>query len=84
VPKLPFFLDRFSLNVFGEVGSGWAEGYTADLAAMRDVGAEIAVDVGLGARLPLRMRFGGAVALTDWLDTARGSGRFYLAFGRAF
>jgi hypothetical protein len=84
VPRLPLFLDRLSLNVFGEVGSGWVEGYTVDLTAMRDVGAEVAVDLGLGAGFPLRMRLGGAVALMDWLDTARGSGRYYVAFGRAF
>jgi len=84
VPRLPLFLDRLSLNIFGEVGSGWTERYTADLTAMRDVGGEVAIDLGVGAGIPLRMRLGGAVALTDWLDTARGSGRYYVAFGRAF
>jgi hypothetical protein len=84
VPRLPLFLDRLSLSLFGEIGSGWNEGATVDLAAMRDVGAEVAIDMGLGAGLALRMRLGGAVALTDWLDTTGGSKRYYVAFGRAF
>ncbi len=84
VPRLPLFLDRLSLNLFGEIGAGWNRGETIDLAAMRDVGGEIAVDMGLGAGFELKARLGGAVALTDWLDTERGSVRYYVAFGRAF
>jgi len=84
VPKLPLFFDRISLNLFGEVGNGWNDGDAIDVAAMRDVGGEIAIDLGLGAGFALKARFGGAIALTDWLDTESGSVRYYVAFGRAF
>jgi hypothetical protein len=84
VPKLPLFLDRISLNLFGEIGSGWSEGESIDLTALQDVGGEAAVDLGLGAGLALRMRLGGAVALTDGLGVDRGDARYYVAFGRAF
>jgi len=84
VPKLPVFLDRLSLNLFGEAGSGWNDGDAIDVTSMRDVGGEVAVDLGLGAGFAMKTRLGAAVALTDWLDTSRGSVRYYVAFGRAF
>lgn len=84
VPRLPLFLDRLSLNLFGEIGAGWNRGETIDLGSMRDVGGEIAIDLGLGAGFALKTRLGGAVALSDWLDTERGSVRYYVAFGQAF
>ena len=84
VPKLPLFLDRVSVNLFGEIGNGWNEGDLVDLTALRDAGGEATVDLGLGAGLALRVRVGGAVALADGLGVARGDTRYYVAFGRAF
>jgi hypothetical protein len=84
VPKLPLFLDRLSINLFGEVGNGWIDGDAVDLAMMHDVGAELDVKLGLGAGFSVNARLGAAVALTDWLDTSSGSDRYYVAFGRAF
>lgn len=84
VPRLPLFLDRISLNLFGEVGSAWNEDDSIDLTALQDVGAEVAIDLGLGAGLPLRLRLGGAAALTDGLGVTGGDARYYVAFGRAF
>jgi hypothetical protein len=84
VPRLPLFLDRLSLNLFGEMGNGWNEGGAVDVTAMKDVGGEVALDLGVGAGFALRARLGGAVALSDWLGTIRGSARYYVAFGRAF
>ena len=84
VPKLPLFLDRISLNLFGEIGNGWNHGDPMDLSALRDVGGEIALDMGLGAGLALRVRLGGAVALADGLGVTDGDVRYYVAFGRGF
>lgn len=84
VPGLPLFVDRVSFNVFGEVGNAWREGERANLAGLKDVGGEAAVDLGVGAGLKLRVRVGGAVALNDGLGSARGDVRYYLAFGRGF
>jgi len=84
VPKLPLFLDRLSLNLFGEVGSAWNEGDFVELAALRDVGGEAAVDLGVGAGLALKVRLGAALALADGLGITSGAARYYLAFGQAF
>lgn len=84
VPKLPLFLDKISLNLFGEIGNGWNEGGAADLTALRDAGAEMAVDLGLGAGFALRVRVGGAVAFAEGLGVARGDHRYYVAFERPF
>ena len=84
VPRLPLFLDRFSLNLFGELGSGWNADDAVDLTALRDVGGEAAIDLGMGAGIAIRVRLGGAVALSDGLGVSSGSARYYLAFGRAF
>ncbi len=84
VSKFPLLLDRFSLSLFAETGGGWNEGERAVLTQYRDVGGEVVLDVGIGAGFPLRLRAGGAVALSDGLGSREGEARFYVAFGSAF
>jgi hypothetical protein len=82
--RMPVFLDRVSLTGFAEVGGGWLEGEEADLAALRDVGAEIVLDIGLIRDYPIRIRGGAAVPLRDGLGVSQGHVRWYLALGSAF
>ena len=84
VPGLPLFIDRVSFNLFGEVGNGWREQEPANLTALRDFGGEAALDLGVGAGLTMRLRLGGAIALSDGLGSRKGDVRYYVAFGRAF
>jgi hypothetical protein len=84
VPRLPLFLDKVSLNLFGEAGSGWNEGAVVDLLELADAGAEVALDLGVGAGLAISARLGGAVALAEGLGAERGDARYYVAFGRGF
>jgi hypothetical protein len=81
---MPVFLDRVSFTGFAEIGGGWLEGQQADLGALRDVGGEIVLDVGLIRDYPIRVRGGAAVPLRDGLGVARGDIRWYVALGSAF
>jgi hypothetical protein len=82
--KLPLLIDHVSANVFGEVGGGWNDGESAELTSLRDVGAELRIDVGVGAGLLLPTRVGWAVALKTALGSNLGDSRFYVAFGPSF
>lgn len=82
--RLPVFLDKVALTGFAEVGGGWLEGEEADLAALRDVGGEIVLDVGLIRDYPIRIRGGAAVPLRDGLGVSKGHVRWYVALGSAF
>lgn len=82
--KLPVVLDRISLSAFAELGGGWRQGDPAVPTALRDVGAEVVFDLGVSYDVPLQVRLGGAVPLTDGAGVSRGDARMYIAFGPAF
>jgi hypothetical protein len=81
---LPLGIDRVSLAAFGEIGGGWQEGEPARVAAYRDVGGEVVVDVIAGFDTSVRVRTGVAVALADGLGATTGETRGYIALGTAF
>ncbi|UCD23095.1 MAG: hypothetical protein JSW51_08490, partial [Gemmatimonadota bacterium] len=84
VGRLPLLIDNLSSSLFWELGGGWNEGEDPSPTALSDVGAELVLDLGVGAGLLLRTRVGTAVALKDWNNTQRGDVRVYVAFGPSF
>jgi hypothetical protein len=86
VGRLPLLIDKVASALFWELGGGWNEGDDPTPAALSDVGAELTVDLGIGAGLLLRTRVGLAVALKDWdtTHTQQGNVRAYIAFGPSF
>src|SRR5262249_47020466 len=85
VGRLPLSVDKISLSLFGETGGGWRPGVgSTDIAQYRDAGAELVLDVGVLLDTPLRVRGGGAQALTAGLGAARGDWRGYITVGSSF
>ena len=71
------------MSVFGEAGGGWVAGMAAELP-YRDVGAELALDLGFMYNFAVRLRSGIGVPLADGLGVSRGSPRIYVTAGSAF
>ena len=84
VGRLPLLIDKVSSALFWELGGGWNEGGDPIPTALSDAGAELTVDLGIGAGLLLKTRVGLAVALKDWGTTQQGDVRAYIAFGPSF
>lgn len=82
--KLPLGIDRISMTPFVDVGRGWTAEQSADLARLRNVGAEAVFDLAVAHDIPLRLRVGAAVPLTDGLGVTRGDARWYLTAGPSF
>jgi hypothetical protein len=83
--RLPLVVDKVSFTVFGEAGGGWrSESGSRDLTRYRDIGAELVLDLGLNLDTPMRVRIGGARALTSGLGAAQGDWRGYVAWGSSF
>jgi hypothetical protein len=82
--RLPLALDRVSLAAFGEAGGGWTMATAAKPTQLRDAGAELVLDLGVGPDFPVRARVGGAEALTSGLGVNKGAWRSYVAIGSAF
>src|SRR6185503_11309781 len=82
VGRLPLAVDKVSFTVFGEAGGGWrSETGSHSVTRYRDVGGELVLDLGLNLDTPLRVRIGGAQALTAGLGAQRGDWRGYVALG---
>ena len=87
---LPIGLDRVSATLFTDGAVGWAAAhcptFTPTAPSQRlcaswlwSVGAELVFDLGLGYELPLRVRAGGALRITD-----SGNPGAWIAIGSAF
>jgi hypothetical protein len=85
VGRLPLAVDKVSFTVFGETGGGWrSETGSHSVTRYRDVGGELVLDLGLNLDTPIRVRIGGAQALTAGLGAQRGDWRGYVALGSSF
>ena len=89
IGKLPFFVDRASLALFGDAGEAWCQAAAAALCGLADrqllasVGGELALDTALQYDSPFRFRFGVAVPVAG-RERARRDAALYVSFGTLF
>lgn len=82
--QLPLGVNSIGLTAFAEAGGGWSEGESARLIRYRDIGAELLAALFVGYDVPLLVRGGAAVPLTDGLGAIAGDLRGYVAVGLSF
>jgi hypothetical protein len=84
MPILPVVIDRVSAALFYELGAGRLLGDGRRESPLQSAGAELAFDLGILYDIPIRVRVGGAIPVSDGLGVSRGDGRAYVTFGVSF
>jgi hypothetical protein len=94
IGRLPLFVDRASVALFGETGAAWCPTGAADRPAcrgaaaepewLRSAGAELDLDVALQYDVLYRFRVGVAVPQRNAAAGVAGGAQAYVTVGRAF
>ena len=84
VGSLPLGIDRLSVTLFAESGTGGAGPEALKALQFPGAGAEGVFDLAIGSDIPLRIRLGIGIPLRTGLGVIGGDPRGYVAFGPSF
>jgi hypothetical protein len=84
IGSLPLAVDRISVTLFAESGTGGDGPETLEALQFPGAGVEGVFDLAIGSDIPLRIRLGMGVPLRTGLGVTGGDPRGYVAFGPSF